>query len=86
MVDPNNVIPSDLREELRADAEKAERNGDRACATILRQIAGYTGADGPGQARALKVNACTIRYEAARKLMKLVLAAEDEGRRRRPGS
>ena len=52
MVDPDNGIPSDLRDELRADAEKAERNGDRACATILRQIAAYAGPDGPGQARA----------------------------------
>ena len=79
-----NFIPIDLRNRLDADADRADRASDRACAAILRQMAAYTGADAPQQARDLGVTACTGRYAAARELMNLVVAAEEEAARRHP--
>ena len=80
----DNFIPIDLRNRLDADADQADRNGDRACAAILRQMAAYTGTNAPQPARDLGVSACTNRYAAARELMQLVVAAEEEVKRRRP--
>lgn len=77
-----NFIPVDLRDRLRADADKAERAGDRTCAERLRQIAAYEGDNAPRRARELGVNACEIRYDSARELMRLVRMAEEEGTRR----
>src|SRR5437899_10887815 len=74
----DNFIPIDLRNRLDADADQADRNGDRACAAILRQMAAYTGTNAPQPARDLGVSACTNRYAAARELMQLVVAAEEE--------
>ncbi len=72
-----NFIPSDLRDRLRADAEKAERARDPVCAERLRQIADYEGDDAPGRARELGIEAYTVRYPAARELMQLVLLTEE---------
>ncbi len=80
-----NFIPADdpLRDRLRADAERAEQEGDRKCAAALRQMADYQGNDAPRHARELGINAWEIRYSAARELMELVRKAEEEERRSR---
>ncbi len=82
MANPDNFIPMGLRNQLAADADRADRNGDRRCAAILRRLASYTGADAPRHARNLGAETCTIRYAAARELMRLAMFAEEEARRR----
>ena len=84
MGDPSNLVSIDLRNQLDADADRADRNGDRRCGAILRQMAAYTGTDAPQHARDLGVNACAGRYASARELMQLVVVAEEEVERRRP--
>ncbi len=85
MPNPANFIPIDLRNALDADADRAARAGDRKCEQVLRQLAAYTGYDAPQFARDLGAEACTIHYDSARELMKLVVMAEaDEETTRRP--
>jgi hypothetical protein len=73
---PLTVIPIQLATRLAADADQADRNGDTDCAWRLKQLAAYTGAAAPQQARDLGIERCTERYAAARDLMELVVAAE----------
>ncbi len=60
------------------------RYNDHVCHSSL-QIAAYAGANAPQQARDVGVTACTI-HGAARELMTLVVAAEEDAKRRRPES
>jgi hypothetical protein len=73
-----NFIPIALRDALLADAAKAEEQRDLICADRLRQIANYDGEDAPRRVRELGVQACEVRYQSARELMRLVRLAEEE--------
>ena len=86
MANSSNSTPIDIRNRLDADADRAAQAGDRECAEILRQLAAYTGADAAQRARDLGAEVCTIRYPAARELMKVVVLAEEEAAARRPNS
>ncbi len=72
-------IPKSLREELRADADNAARQGDRICAHRLSQIASYEGDDAPRRVRDLGIRACDKpRYPTVGELMRIVRLYEAE--------
>ena len=66
----------DLSNRLAADADRADRAGERGHAAVLRQMAAYTGIHVRDHARDLGLHACAKDYASAREVMELVVAAE----------